>query len=170
MAEPKEKPRQQESGEAPQKPRDTLHSVPRAVELVKKLSTKTICGEITKPEKPHPVFRIAGVSHGIRTGNSQFGDYTAFVGTFRAKNLLTQKEYASGTCFLPKVVEEMLISALREKQSVDTLASVEFSIEVGVTPSKKAAVGYEYTVRPLREFAVNDALSNLLLTMDESPA
>jgi hypothetical protein len=49
------------------------------MELIKKLSTKTICGKITRADVPakgvKPLFRVMGTAMGTKGGQSNYGDY-----------------------------------------------------------------------------------------------
>jgi len=133
-------------------------------QLVKKISAKTVCSKIDKPTEPVALFNLYGVAHGIKTGDSQYGAWTAFIGNFEALNLKTGERFLSGAAFVPGVVEQLLLSGLTAAQEADANASIQFALQIGVKPamgSKPSTTGYEYTVTPLVDIQANDPLAAL---------
>lgn len=131
------------------------------VSFVGKISSKTVWGKVEKPSTAHALFTVLGVAHGIKTGTTDKGEFTAFLGSFEATNSKTGERFAAGKCFLPGIVTEMLVSALAQTQAVDAGNSLRFALEIGVKPEEKNAYGYVYTVKPLVKLAANDALADL---------
>lgn len=124
--------------------------------IVSKLSAKKVCGKIKKPDAKTPLMQVFGIATGIKTGESNFGPWTALTGAFRATRLSDGEVYQSGSCFLPKMGTE-LIAPMLKKEGVDGL---EFAFNIGVVPSDNA-IGYEYYVEPMLEAKENDPLELL---------
>lgn len=127
--------------------------------LLKKLSVATVFGEFDKNHdavvNSSPIIRVFGIASGIRTGQSNFGDWLAFTGDFGAINLETGEAYRGPQVFIPQPAQGMLEAALQKAETV------EFSFEIGLKPSKKGTLGFEYTVRPIKEAADSDAFTAL---------
>jgi hypothetical protein len=146
--------------------------------LVRKLSPKTVCGKVKLPTKkgkgydadgkeieidvPYSatLYTVIGVSHGIKTGTGDNGPWVAFLGSFEATRHSDGAVFQAGQCFIPKAVEDLLVSAMRAGQKDDPQASVQFAIEVGIKPAD-TAVGYEYTVKNLVKTQNADPLALL---------
>ena len=141
------------------------------MQLARKLSAKTL--GFDKPKimalldaskgKPVQLYVIAGRANGVKTGESQYGPWTAFIGSFAAINIAVGKneEYAPGVeirssrAFIPQPMEDAIASALNENEG-----GVEFSIEVSAVIGDKG--DYEYVCNPLVKLAESDELSGLL--------
>lgn len=126
---------------------------PKAPEmrLLKKISVSTVCGKI-EDKTERALLHVYGVTHGVKQGQSDYGPWISFVGNFAAVNLETGEEFRAGKLFLPEIAEIMLHSQLAEADSV------QFAFEIGIIESKKSAIGYEYTVKPLVKPQENDPL------------
>lgn len=127
-----------------------------SLNIVSKLSAKKVCGKVSKPEGKTPLLQVFGIATGIKTGESNFGPWTALTGAFRATRIKDGEIFQSGTCFLPKMGTEMIAPMLK-KEGVDGL---EFAFNIGVVPSDNA-IGYEYYVEPMLEAKENDPLEML---------
>lgn len=121
-----------------------------------------------------PVFRIAGTAGSLKRGESNFGPWVAFMGSFVAVDLTNPAKpeaYQSGSAFLPKVIEDMLVKAVEivdpESGEVSN-RDVQFDITVGLVVNEKSTVGYEYTVTPNMKIASN--AEALLTKMGYDPA
>lgn len=146
--------------------------------LVRKISPKTVCGKVKLPTKPGKgydsdgneiqievpyaakLFTVIGVSHGIKTGTGDNGPWVAFLGSFEATRASDGQVFQAGQCFIPKAVEDLLVSSMRAGQKDDPQASVQFAIEVGIKPAD-TAVGYEFTVKNLVKTQNADPLALL---------
>lgn len=126
------------------------------VNLLKKMSAKTIIGKIEPPEKQTDLFAIYGVATGTKTGSSTFGDWLAFIGDFEGVHMESGEVNRSPVCFLPEPAQGMLEAALLKNEN-----GVEFSFIIGVKPNKTSTTGYEYTVKPVVASKQNDALEKL---------
>jgi len=141
------------------------------MEIARKLTAKTLGFDKPKimalldanKNKPVSLFMLAGRANGTKTGESQYGPWTAFIGSFAAVPIAEGKneeykpgvEVRSSRCHLPQPIQDMIESALSESDG-----GVEFAIEV------QAVIGdrgdYEYAAKPLVKLQESDELSALL--------
>lgn len=131
-------------------------------EMLKKASPRNIMGKkITKPKdgKPVDLFIVYGTARDTRSGESNYGPWTSLLGTFEIVRLEDGVMFQSAELFLPEPVNGMIISALKAAGD-DVKKAVDFAFRIGIKPSE-ATVGYEYTVKSLRELAPSDALAAL---------
>lgn len=129
------------------------------MQLVKKISVKTVFGNIDVrklSDSPIAIMRIIGVATKIKSGESEFGQWTAFLGQFKATNLQTNEVFASGKCFLPPQASEIL-----EGQFDDEHSRIEFAFDISAKYSEDSTVKYEYIVEPLFKPAENDPIALL---------
>lgn len=126
------------------------------VTIVSKLSAKKILGKVKKPESKTMLMQVFGVATGTKTGESNYGQWVALTGQFRAIDLTDGAMYQSGVCFLPKSGLEMITPFLK-KEGID---GIEFALNIGVVPADNS-VGYEYIVEPVLEAKENDPLEIL---------
>jgi hypothetical protein len=157
----------------PEKAAGTVSAKNKRPKLVNKISTKTVWGKVEKdPKEAYPLFRVIGRSHGIKTGSTNLGEYTAFLGQFEATNAKTGEKFQSGKCFLPNVVTDILVQGMRSVQTVDDNASVEFVLDVGIAPDTSGqpnAYGYVYTVQQVVDVSASDPLAALRNVVKEAP-
>lgn len=132
-------------------------------EILRRLSAKDIMGEPIKnllnEDGPTPLFVIFGIATGTRTKETAYGQATAVMGQFEAHRLTDGAIFGGYLAYLPEPLGGMLVEAVKNRGSEDK--GVEFSAEIGIKPSKKAATGYEYTYKPHLKPEEKDALSNL---------
>ena len=132
--------------------------------LIKKISVKTVAGNVKKmiaaqPEgeaMPVTIMRVYGVATKTVTGESDNGNWVAFLGQFKAINLLDGTEYSSGKLFLPGVASDLLEGALGGDNN-----SAEFGFDIIVVPDDSSAVGYVYQAESLIQPTEDDTLSRL---------
>lgn len=122
--------------------------------LITKISPKSITGKIVKPENEKPVwlYKVFGVANGTKEGESNYGHWIAFTGTFKAiRN--DGESFRSGQCFLPATATNLVLPSLKNEGT----NAVEFAFNVGV---KKAdnQIGYEYIVEPILNVSDNDPI------------
>lgn len=137
--------------------------------LVRKISPKTVIGKVKAPEKALRLYTVIGVSHGVKHGTGDNGPWVAFLGSFEAVRASDGAVFQAGQCFVPKAVEDLLVSTLTHAQKGDATTAVEFAIEVGVKPSD-VAIGYEYTVKNLVKTSNADPLALLRQKVQALPA
>ena len=132
--------------------------------LIKKISPKTVCGDIKKivanvadkdgQFKPFTLYTVFGVAIGIQTGSSDMGEWMAFKGDFEAHNADTGEIFRAPKCFINEPAQSMIEAALAENDTV------EMAFDVKVAPDNNA-YGYTYTVAPRIQPQENDAISLL---------
>lgn len=117
---------------------------------------------------PVQLYTIIGVCTGIKTGESQYGGWVGFTGSFEAVRISDGVRFNAPVAFIPEPASGMTLAALQDAQqhSQGTIASmsVRFAFIVGAKPSEKAA-GFEYYVEPVMQASENDALSELRALM-----
>lgn len=134
----------------------------------RKLSTKVIMAphQITKAlipdgEKEITLCRIYGRATSTKTGHSNFGEWVAFIGDFKAVNYLTGETFAANKVLLPKVAEEQVMAKLAS--AGPEARGVEFAYEVGITLDKdpRSGRGYQYAIKNLSKTVGVDPLATM---------
>lgn len=131
---------------------------------VKKLSVATVHGRVdikavVNSEKPLPVMKVIGQAVGLKTGQSNFGEWTALLGRFEAWNN-DGEQFEASQLFLPEVA----LIPIRVALAAQGTRSVDFAIELFVKPTtnvKPGAAPYEYTFVDLAPPAESDPLQRL---------
>lgn len=134
--------------------------------LIKKISAKTVFGDVAVPEKAVALYTVMGIANGIRTGNSTYGEWLALTGQFEAMNLETGEAFVAPQCFLPEPLNGLIAAKVRTPDENGKPVSVRFAVEVGLKPAK-STFGYEYTVRELVDASENDPLADLRKSLPE---
>lgn len=128
-----------------------------SVTFKKKLSAKTIVGDVKKMIKdgtlaPGAVlYRAIGIADNMRTGQSAYGEWTAFSGDFEVTNMVTGEVLRGAEFFPDKGFTEALANRLRAAPG----ESVEFALEVCIDISDDYPTGYAYVTRPILADAHN---------------
>ena len=131
----------------------------REPSLLRKLTAKAIMEvkELKVPTKPVDLYTIFGIANGVRTGDSQYGAWLGFVGTFEAVRVEDGAVFQSNQCFIPEPVMGMLKAQVEKHPE-----GVEFAVMIGIKPSpREPDKKYEYTVRPLVKPADTGVLNDL---------
>jgi len=131
------------------------------MQLLTKLSAKKLIGKIEKPTKKTALFRVLGIATGVKTGESTYGPWVAFLGQFRAIRNSDNEVFQAGQCFLPAMASNLMLPVVN--QHGDT--GVEFAFDIGVVPAENA-IGYEYFAEPIVESGETDALAALQKKVD----
>jgi len=134
-----------------------------SVTMLKKLGAKQIVGNVKQAVKDFcandgdkvSLYTIFGVAHGVKTGTSNYGDWTAFQGKFEATNYVDGQSYASNQAFIVEPLQSMLMGALQASDEV------QFAITVDVKRRDDLNQGYEYLVTPHLQAQENDPLAHL---------
>lgn len=121
---------------------------------VKKISVAKVCGKINgvklftgkKEGESVAVMDVIGIATGMKNGVSDYGEWSALQGRFKAKNLLDEKAvYVEGVqCFLPDVALIPIIQALD-----NGAMSAEFAVRIIAVPAPDTQIGFEYQAEPL---------------------
>lgn len=133
-----------------------------APEMLKKMSAKNVMGgrvRLGDGDNERDLYTIFGLANGLKNGSSDFGDWIALMGQFKAIRAGDGAVFYSAKAFLPDVAQDMIVAAVKSAQEDDRNASVEFAYVIGIRESD-TATGYEYTCRPLIEQRA-DALASL---------
>jgi len=142
--------------------------------IVSKLSSKTIVGSaLDAPragEPKLPLYAVAGLATGYKTGESQYGTWISFNGNFMSQKLNPDGSpisgddavtLRSGKLFLPAVAENLLYPAV---DAADKGVGVQFSFVIGIERDESTATNYTFYAEPLIEADVNDPLEQLAAT------
>lgn len=130
-----------------------------AIEMIRKISPKTIVGRIEKPEKNTKIYTVYGKVTNVKTGESTYGPWLALVGEFEAVRESDGQVFVAPQAFLPEPVNGMIGN--RFLGDSDTKL-VEFVFDIYVKPSDRAGgTGYEYIARPIVEPHQSDSLTHL---------
>jgi len=131
--------------------------------LLKKMVTKNIVkGKIIDAVKGHadgtvvPLYTVFGQATSYKSGESNYGPWNVFNGTFEAVSAQDGDIYRSSKVFIPDPMENMLIKALN-----DGAALVEFGLVVSAKKRDDLDRGYEYIISPTIEVSTSDTLSNI---------
>ena len=92
---------------------------------------------------------MAGVASGIKSGESQYGEWEILLGEFAATNSQTGEIFAGGACAVPGAMGEMLLSQLKAALMEDAASKLRFSVDVFAVVSPRDENKYEYIVRPV---------------------
>jgi hypothetical protein len=149
------------------------------LQLVSKLSLKTIIG---KPDLKAlwardeagnlihangvDLFSVGGSVTGTKTGLTNFGEFTAFLGAFGAIRKTDGMVYRSPQMFLPSIAEAFVKPIVEEANG----APVEFAFIIGIKPMKKPddSESYEYTVKPIAAPETVDPLAAMMAKLEQA--
>ena len=124
--------------------------------ILRKLSAKTICGEIEVGDEARNLFSVIGVVTGVRTGMSSYGEWVSFTGDFEAENCETGEIFTGPQVFVPEPIQSALLERVKNSES----PRIELALMVGVKPADNA-IGYEYITNTLNTMEQHDALNSL---------
>ena len=131
--------------------------------LQKKISVAKVCGKVTgsrvaKAGGNLKMATFAGIASDIKSGVSDFGEWEALTGQFRAINAETGEVFDSGVCFLPDVALDLV-----KGQLASGAKAVEFAFEISAVEDETVSVGYSYRASPLLEMAEDDPMQRLMV-------
>lgn len=163
---------------------------PGGVELVGKIVAKNLIkrslmnyrkdddGKVVDPA-PRALYRIFGTARDVKHGDSQYGQWTAFIGSFEAVRFSDHTRFQAPQAFLQGASEGLLLDALLELKKKDPAGTLSFAFDIGVKPSEKWVAtdkgnSYEYTVKTVFESQQHDPLKELreraMKTLPQLPA
>jgi len=121
-----------------------------AVILQKKISIAKVFGKINAAiiakaggTSIH-VMRVMGSATGLKTGVSDFGEWTALTGQFRAMNPETGETTDAAQLFMPDVAQDMIAAQLKGNAT-----AVDFAFDLFAVLDEASPVGYAYRATPL---------------------
>lgn len=150
------------------------------VAILKKLSMKSLVGDVKAllrvnsrvdaKGEPIPLAegdvlwlgRVVGIGKGLKTGESNFGPWTAILGDFQVvgyEGTGKGKTFRTGQIFLPEVIENMVAPVVGNLDKGSTMA---FAFDVGIKANKESVTGYEYTAAFVKEPEDSDPLALLV--------
>jgi hypothetical protein len=122
---------------------------------VKKLTTKIIVGKkIGKLETHTVLYSIIGVASDLKTGESNYGAWTALVGRFEAERTADGQMFSAPLLLLPDEAAAPIIQAVKIHDGV------EFALIVAAEPTLSAP-GYVYDIKSVIAPHRNDMLAGL---------
>jgi hypothetical protein len=77
---------------------------------------------------------------GYKTGESDFGGWTALLGMHKWTNLDSGEEFRSSKAFFPDVITDPIIGQIAGQDQ----PLVEFIVKIGIRAMESSPVGYEY--------------------------
>lgn len=131
--------------------------------------------EVVSPE-PRMLYRVFGVASGSGTGESTYGPYVFFTGSFEAIRFSDRERSKSDKLFLQDPAEGLLLAALTGLKREDSNGTVAFAFDIGVKPSqrwvdKDEGNSYEYLIESKVNVQQNDPLAQLRgQVLDDLPA
>ncbi len=135
------------------KPAETAAPKKGAVAAVRKITVASVYGKVKVADIPDgeeiAICRMAGVASGIKSGESQYGEWEILLGEFAATNSQTGEIFAGGACAVPGAMGEMLLSQLKAALMEDAASKLRFSVDVFAVVSPRDENKYEYIVRPV---------------------
>jgi len=113
-------------------------------------------GDIENPvANPNPwkrICRISGFATGTKSGMTQYGPWTAFVGDFAGVNVDTGEITMGKTCLIPGAMGEALVESFAELSKSTDSPKMRFSVDVLVKRNaREPAKKYDYKVMPVLE-------------------
>jgi len=141
--------------------------------LLRKLSAKSILGARPRFAEGDTdgarkfIYRIAGRVTGVQTGQSDFGPWAAFKGSFQAERS-DGAIFAGPKAFVPEPVQSMLEDAVQSQLADGLVPSIQFGIDVYAVLDESAATGYTFAVVPILKPA--DETDSLLAELNKTHA
>lgn len=142
----------------------------KEIERLRKITLGTIKVQpdleklLKMPGKRADLCDLYGIATRAKPGNSDYGPFVAFVGTFRAIRLEDKAEFESSKIILPAFIEEELFAAFNGEQN----ANVEFAMRISAKYDAEAATKYVYDMVPLIKPKENAQLANLMGAVKEA--
>jgi len=138
--------------------------------ILKKLGAKQIVGNVAnvlkelsaegkaleKDGAKIELYRVFGIAEGVKTGETTFGPWTAFVGQCEAVSY-TGEVFRANQSFLPPPLDEMLATTMRSNEG----DSIQYGVIVYLKRRDDLERGYEYNVEPIIEESQADPLAAL---------
>lgn len=140
-----------------------------ATKLVNSIDAKSLSGNIKTLLKglddgvSIKLYSVVGKVDSIKTGESDKGPWTAFLGQFQSvvHNSVdgenNGKSVMSSKAFLQEPYQTMVFSALKDAEG----GSVEIALDVSAKVDSTSSVGYVYDIASLKEIKLSDDLQGL---------
>jgi hypothetical protein len=132
---------------------------------VKKLTSKIIVGKkLAKLEEKTRLYSIIGIASGLKSGESNYGAWTALTGRFEVVRFADGERLSAPFALLPDEAALPVIAAVRDAAG----AGIEFGFVVCAEPTL-GGKGYSYDIEVIVPPRKNDALADLRKRMDDVP-
>lgn len=145
-----------------------------AVAAVRKITVASVYGKVKVADIPEDeeiaLCRMAGVASGVKSGESQYGEWEILLGEFAATNSQTGEIYAGGACAVPGAMGEVILSQLKSALMEDAASKLKFSVDIFAKVSPRDPNKYEYIVRPVLAPDVKNEAMSLLEWSGETEA
>jgi hypothetical protein len=127
------------------------------------LQTGTVDAPVPNPYPWKKICRISGYATGTKSGMTQYGPWTAFLGDFAGVNHDTGEITMGKACLIPGAMGDALIESFAELAKESDAPKMRFSVDVFVKrnarePGKK----YDYKVAPVLEAKLSSPAIALL--------
>ena len=144
------------------------------MEIVKKLSVGKLIGafksNLPADNSSLELGKVVGIARGTKTGESNFGPWTALTGDFMfvpSTGANEGKQFRSGVLFVPDVVLDLVLPIV---SGLDRGGSVEIAFAIKARKDETSTIGYAYSADFLAAPAANDPLENLMALALPAPA
>lgn len=137
-----------------------------AVNLQKKISIAKVFGKVNAAviskhgeDGKLILVRFMGSAQGVKEGVSDFGEWRALTGQFRAIALSGDNAgevFDSAVCFMPDVALDLVCAQLEGGAK-----AVDFAFDISAVMDETVAVGYSYRASPLIEAEEESPISRL---------
>lgn len=133
----------------------------KQVNLQKKISVakcfgKVTAARVTKADGTLELGRIFGQATGTKNGVTDFGEWTALTGQFRAINRETGESFDSAVCFMPDVALELVTAQL-----AGGAKAVDFAFDISAVADESVQIGFTYRASPVLPMAEDSAVARL---------
>lgn len=133
---------------------------------VKKISIAKLCGKLRAPELFKEgktrvlICTVVGIATGTKHGVSDYGEWTALIGSFRATSKIgDEKTMDSPQLFMPDVAQMPISAALEGGANM-----AEFAVGIIAVEDEESATGYVYECENLAPSSDVDPLDRLMHT------
>lgn len=139
----------------------------QAIEMLKKLSPKTICEDLLGPiEEKVDLYTVYGTANDITSGESTYGPWDALVGSFEACRIDNGQIFAGIKAFIPEPLGSMLVNKVKELEAGE---KVEFAVMISIKPAD-TKTGYEYICTPIVQTEATSEMAKLRQTVQTNLA
>jgi len=138
------------------------------MQAIKKLSIAKCAGKMTSKRVFEAggklaVLRVVGTAVGVKTGQSDYGDWTALIGDFGVTNLIDGEQFRGATLFLPDVA----LLPIQVQLQKPNAQAVQFALDVYAVEDDTTTVGFSYQVDHLVK-AEDDTVAKLMAAAQQA--
>lgn len=92
---------------------------------------------------------IYGRARTHRTGNTTYGQFVEYIGSFEARRIKDGEIFQSTRIIFPPIAADIADEAYVNAKREDQDAEVDFAFVVGVEPDTKGTEGYKFSCKPI---------------------